>query len=464
MKKSCLEMHRKATLRLLAATSALLFSVCAANVTASPNELPDALQDADFYENGSPDPVKVELGKNLFFDKILSGNQNISCATCHHSLTDTGDGLSLPVGEGGAGLGVTRDTGTGADAIHERVPRNAPPVFNLGAREMQVLFHDGRVEVDGSQPSGFRSPAGNDLPLILDNVLAAQAMFPVTSGTEMAGQLGENAIADAAAAGDLPLVWELIAQRLRAIPGYVDLFLEVYPELGSADEITYAHAANAIAAFEAFAWRADNSPFDRYLRGQGSAMTPAQKRGMRLFYGKANCASCHSGAFQTDLQFHAIAMPQVGPGKGDNLDGYNDGHDDLGRERVTGDAADRLKFRTPPLRNVALTAPYGHAGAYDTLEAVIRHHLDPVAGITYYDPSQLTLPERDDLNLIDLVVMEDPARVAMIADHNELEPADLQEKDIADLVEFMHALTDPGSIDLRKDTPVRVPSGLTLAE
>ena len=185
---------------------------------------------------------------------------------------------------------------------------------------------------------------------------------------------------------------------------------------------------------------------------------------MSLFYGKANCASCHSGAFQTDLKFHAIAMPQIGPGKGDNFDGYSDGHDDFGRERVTGVGADRLKFRTPPLRNVALTAPYGHSGAYDTLEAVIRHHLDPVAGITDYDSSQLTLPARDDLVIIDHVVPDDPARVAMIADHNELEPIDLKEKDVADLVEFMHALTDPGSIDLRKDTPVRVPSGLTLAE
>jgi len=92
----------------------------------------------------------VELGKNLMFDKLLSGNLNISCASCHHSLTDTGDGLSPPVGEGGRGLGVTRDTGSGDDAIDERVPRNAPSVFNLGAHEFTVLFHDGRVDLDPS--------------------------------------------------------------------------------------------------------------------------------------------------------------------------------------------------------------------------------------------------------------------------------------------------------------------------
>jgi len=82
----------------------------------------------------------------LFYDKILSGTKNISCTTCHHALAETGDGLSLPVGEGGSGLGVTHDTGTEDDAIHERVPRNAPFIFNFGAYELEEMFHDGRVE------------------------------------------------------------------------------------------------------------------------------------------------------------------------------------------------------------------------------------------------------------------------------------------------------------------------------
>ncbi|MEE9413086.1 MAG: cytochrome-c peroxidase, partial [Methylococcales bacterium] len=164
-------------------------------------------EDTDFYNNGIPDEKKVELGKLLFFDKILSGNKNISCATCHHTLTDTGDGLSLPVGEGGQGLGLTRDTGSEENAIHARVPRNAPPVFNLGAKEFSRMFYDGRVEVSPDQPTGFRSPAGTDLPVGLDNVLAVQALFPVTSAEEMAGQVGENPQADAAAAGNLPAVW-----------------------------------------------------------------------------------------------------------------------------------------------------------------------------------------------------------------------------------------------------------------
>ncbi len=342
---------------------AVLFLLVVSNAHAHVKGLPLPVSHGDFYVDGHLDEVKVELGKLLFFDKILSGNRNIACATCHHGLTDTGDGLSLPIGEGARGLGVTRNTGTGNDAVIERVPRNAPPIFALGAKSMTALFHDGRVEVDDTQASGFRTPAGDELPLQLENVLAAQAMFPVSSPTEMAGQAGENTIADAAASGNLAGpdgVWAQIAERLRNIPEYVRLFDQVFGL--SQQEITYAHAANAISAFESSAWRADNSPFDLYLRGDKKALSKAAKKGLKLFYGKAGCSSCHSGKFQTDMQFHAIAMPQVGPGKGHG----SSGHEDFGRAGITGDESQRYHFRTPPLRNVALTGPWGHSGAFDS--------------------------------------------------------------------------------------------------
>ncbi len=452
---------------LLSATS-LLFAATLVQAKSNDDDAEDhghlltPVTDSDYYDNGTPEPAKVELGKFLFSDKILSGNQNISCATCHHALTDTGDGLSLPVGEGGRGLGVTRDTGFGDDAIHERVPRNAPPIFNLGAREFQRIFHDGRVEVDPTHPSGFRTPANDDLPSGLDNVLAVQAMFPVQSAAEMAGQAGENSIADAAAAGNLAGpegVWEQLAERLRAIPEYVDLFIEAFQDVHAAADISYVHAANAIAAFEASAWRADNSPFDRFLRGDRKALSRAAKRGMKLFYGKASCASCHQGPFQTDHEFHAIAMPQIGPGKGDGADG----RDDFGRERVTGDSADRYRFRTPTLRNVALTGPWGHDGAYNTLRAVVEHHLEPVNSLYDYDTHQAVMPSRDDLDAIDFVV-QNSARIDAIAAANELDLSQLRPHEIDALMEFLHALTDPASLDLRADVPGHLPSGLSLAE
>ncbi len=419
---------------------------------------PTAVSDRDYYDNGEPPAAKVELGRHLFFDKVLSGNFNISCASCHHSLTDTGDGLSLPVGEGGAGLGVTRDTGTGSDAVHERVPRNAPPVFNLGAREFEVMFHDGRLAVDPTQPQGFLSPAGADLPAGLDNVLAAQAMFPVTSGTEMAGQPGENPVADAAAAGDLPTIWALLADRLRELPGYVDLFQAAYPDINDPADITYVHAANAIAAFEASAWRADNSPLDRFLRGERGAMSQSARKGMRLFYGRAGCGGCHAGSFQTDHNFYAIAVPQIGPGKGDGVSG----HDDFGRERVTGLRSDRYRFRVPTLRNVALTGPWGHDGAFGSLEAMVRHHLDPVVSFEAYDRSQVTLPFREDLDAIDFLMHDDELARAEIAEACELRPKRLRERDIRALMDFLHALTDPASLDLRHDVPKSVPSGIPI--
>jgi len=426
------------------------------------NQLPPPSVDSNFYDNGSPAEAKVALGKFLFFDKILSGNKNIACSTCHHGLTDTGDGLSLPVGEGARGIGVTRDTGTGPDAIHERVPRNAPPLFTLGAIEIDTLFHDGRVEIDATQPSGFSTPAGDDLPLILENVLAAQAMFPVTSATEMAGQPGENPIADATAAGNLAGaggVWPQLADRLRAIPEYVSMFNEAFGI--TADQITYAHAANAISAFERVAWRADNTPFDRFLRGDRKAMSKSARKGMRLFYGKAGCSGCHSGTYLTDMQFHAIGMPQIGQGKGHGEYGY----EDMGRAAVTGDETQRYQFRTPPLRNVALTGPWGHSGAFDTLEGVVRHHLDPETSLDNYDCStEPRLPSRADLDAHDCFVMNDPALVMNIKDANELEKVHLTERKIAYLIDFLHALTDPDSVDIRNNVPRRVPSGLSLVD
>ncbi len=429
-------------------------------------QVPTAVTDADFY---NPDDLKVELGRLLMYDKILSGNKNISCATCHHSLTDTGDGLSLPVGEGGKGLGVTRNTGVKKNAIHERVPRNAPPVYNLGAQEFEVMFHDGRVSVNPDFPSSCETPVGFDLPANLENVLACQAMFPVTSATEMAGQEGENRIANATAAGKLAGrggVWHKLAKRLQRIPEYVDMFIAAFPDINAKQDIMYSHAANAIAAFEGVFWRADNSPFDQYLRGEANAMSANAIAGMNLFYnGDSNgnaCADCHSGKFQTDHSFHAIAMPQIGAGRGSNSPNKTGGHEDFGREQATGLPADILKFRTPNLRNVALTAPYGHAGAYNSLRAVVEHHLDPVNALYNYDQTQAVLPSRSDLDALDFITMNDPERVDFIALHNELDPMSYSNDDVDRIIDFLNALTDPGSIDLRNDVPSSVPSGLPM--
>lgn len=420
------------------------------------------ITDADFHEQ---DRAKAELGKLLFFDKVLSGNRNMSCATCHHPYMGTGDALSLPIGEGGQGLGRARTTGFDADAVHERVPRNSPGLFNLGAKEFVVMFHDGRVMMDATHPRGFITPAGLDLPSGLDSALAAQAMFPVTSGTEMAGQAGENSIADAAAQSNLAGhdgVWAQLAQRLQGIDEYVQLFTNAFDDIRSAEDITYVHAANAIAAFEGQAFRCTNSPFDQYLNGDPFALTDIQLSGKDLFYGKAGCVNCHSGKFQTDHQFHAIGVPQIGPGKGDNLPGYNDGRDDFGRERETKQISDRFKFRTPSLRQVTLTGPWGHSGAYNDLELMVRHHLSPLQYLEQYNPFQAELPSRIDLDALDFVAHSDPVRRKAIADAIELIPNDLSDLEIEQLMAFLNSLTDMSCLDYAQQIPIRVPSGLPL--
>ncbi|MGH9892389.1 MAG: cytochrome-c peroxidase, partial [bacterium] len=254
-----------------------------------------------------------------------------------------------------------------------------------------------------------------------------------------------------------------LVARLGAIPEYVDLFTAAFPEVGgTAANITIVHVGVAIGAFQAAAFRSDNSPFDRYLRGNSQAMSSGAVQGMQLFYGRAGCASCHSGIFQTDHGFHAIGMPQVGPGFGDGVGG----HEDFGREGVTGDSADRYRFRTPSLRNVALIGPWGHDGAFNSLRTVVEHHLDPVTSLTNYDRSQTVLPSRSDLDELDFIALDNPDITAAIIQAIEIEPPHpaLSERDIDRVIDFLHALTDPSAGDLRKTVPERVPSGLPLAE
>lgn len=425
--------------------------------------LPVALNNSDF-------PTRNEnleqLGKLLFFDKILSGNKNIACSTCHHPLAASGDGLSLSIGEGGAGLGIGRNVGKGKNLIHARIPRNAPPLFNIGTKEYTTMFHDGRVEVDQNQISGFRSPAGNNLPLnIFDNSLQVQAMFPVTSADEMAGNAGENAIADAGEKKDFVQVWTLLAKRLQSIPEYVTLFKRAFPtEIYQTKDISYAHAAVAIGAFEAAAFRCDNSRFDKYLRGDKQALTVSEIKGMNLFYGEAGCGVCHQGALQTDHNFHATAMPQIGSGKGDNQTGFNDGADDFGRERVTKNTVDRFRFRTPSLRMVSITAPWGHSGAYNNLRTMIKHELNPVEELNHYDTKQAVLPFDSKLSAKDFVVQNNPVRCNAITEASEITPSKISEQDLDSLIDFLHSLTDMDCVDLRRISPEKVPSKLSLTD
>lgn len=445
----------QAGIRTLVLLCGFAAQLLAPGVAAGP--LPKPVQDADYYFSGAPSPALVELGELLFFDKILSGNRNISCGSCHHTEHATGDGLALSIGEGGYGLGPERTPGEGSSQIRLRVGRNAQQLFNLGAREFTVLFHDGRVELSAESPHRFLTPVGGGLPAGLDNVLAAQALFPLVSPEEMAGQYGENPIADEVARGNIRGAWSLLEDRLRATPDYSELFAAAFTSQPGEARVSLVNAANAIAAFTAVRWRADDSPFDRYLRGDSDAMTEVGLAGMELFYGDAGCSSCHSGVFQTDHGFYSIGMPQVGPGKGHGFDG----HEDFGREAVTGNPAERYRFRTPSLRNVTETGPWGHSGAFSSLESVVRHHLEPEVLSPDFSLVRLK-PARADLDATDFLVMTDPQRSAGIASSSQAPSRTLDDEEVRHLLEFMISLRDESS--LGGHPPENVPSGLPVTD
>ena len=402
-------------------------------------------------EFAKPDLASVQLGQLLFYDPILSGNKNISCATCHHPRLGTSDGLSLGIGEGGVGLGADRKFDP-ENPPEQRVPRNSPGLWNLGATEFTSFFHDGRLETDPTQPYGIRSPLGQHMRPGFQSALAAQAMFPVLSPDEMAGHYSENGVSKAVRQGFFSQeggAWDIIAARVAAIPEYQGMFEDVAP----GKKITFVAIANAIADFVAFEWRADNSPFDQAMRG-GAALSEDADRGKHLFYGKAGCSSCHSGWFQTDHRYHAIAMPQIGPGKAARFE--NHVRDD-GRLRVTGDEADAFAFRTPSLRNVTLTAPYGHDGAYARLEDVVRHHLSPVAALRSYSIDKADLPDFSGVD--DQRALKDSDLVDAIARANTLPAIALSDAEVDAILSFLASLEDPAE---RLGVPDRVPSGLPV--
>ena len=414
------------------------------------------------------DTPLARLGQALFFDPILSGDQNISCATCHHPSLAMTDARVLPIGAGGSELGPLRgfvndvtlspdappsrlqdsmmDPATGTVTIHnpfigQFVPRNSPTVLN--AALLPVQFWDGRVESHAlNQPVTTQDEAVNTFGMT--DALAAQALFPVTSQHEMAG----------ATLGDLTPqeIRNALIARLQAIPAYRELFTAVW----GTHEITAVQIAATIAAFERRFIFTD-APWDAYLDSETEALTDQQKRGALLFFGElnpdVNCVQCHNGDLFTDLNYHNILAPQLGPGKGIG----ENGREDWGRGLVSFDHRDQYSFRTPGLRNVALTAPYLHSGAYATLETTIQHHANIWNSAANYDPS-LHLPPA----YYSSARSFEPDKQAHSAATQLRDGLPLSAQDVADLTAFLHALTDPAATDLIDFVPDAVPSGLPL--
>jgi cytochrome c peroxidase len=387
-------------------------------------------------------PALVALGQVLAFDPLLSGTRDISCMTCHVPGFGTGDGKSLSIGQGGTGLGPTRSHPQGVF-----IPRNAPPLFNLA--DMRRLFWDGRVEIDGQ--GQLRTPAGAHITDEMKKVfefgaISALGMFPVTNRFEMRGFSGNElaAIPDA----NFTAIWQGLMARLGAVGEYRGMFLSAYPGTRFED-MTFAHASNAIAAFFIDQLSSAKSPWDRFLAGNDRALSLKQLEGAKTFLG-LRCVLCHNGATFSDQEFHNVAVAQVGPGQGNGFEQ----RDDFGRMNVSGSATDIYRFRTTPLRNVELTGPYGHDGSILDLREFIEHYSESHLKLLAFDDSKLepllrgtTVP-----NANDILLTRDPILEGVVL------PSDFVDR----LMDFMGALTDASARNLNHVIPLRVPSGLPV--
>ena len=344
-----------------------------------------------------------ELGRLLFWDPILSGNRDIACATCHHPEFAYADGRPLSLGVGSVGLGPARTDTTGG--VIPVVKRNAHTILNVGFNGLDDNWRR-REAFDGTVASVNQENA----PMFWDNrvrSLELQALEPIKSFEEMRGRAYPE---------DEAL--DRVVARLEAIPEYVALFERAF---GRGTSVTSLRLGEAIAAFER-TLIAMNSPFDRFRGGDRDALSEEQRRGMEEF-DDAGCDRCHDGVMFSDFDLHAEGVAE---------------HPLL----ESADAGDgRFRFRTPTLRNVALTAPYMHNGTLETLEDVLR----------FYDNGRSENPnvsnagrrrQRDGLPRL--------SRSFRRVD-------DMNEREMASIVAFLGALTDP---DFDRTIPARVPSGL----
>lgn len=388
---------------------------------------------------------KAQLGMKLFFTKALSGNLDVACVTCHHPLLGGGDNLSLSIGVDAADPDVLGHSRVLMGSQSPGVPRNAPTTFNIGLCQ-QFMFHDGRL---GKVSGGINTPdvqypqvdpnAGN-------NLVQAQARFPVTSSAEMRGKSFDKD-------GTSQSCRELLAGRLggyRKAPKaltreearyWITQFRKVYPDAKSSPSslVTEQRIAEALGEYE----RSQvfvNSPWRNYVQGDLEAISETAKQGALLFFsardkGGFDCVSCHRGDFFTDEGFYNVLIPAIGPGKHDG-NGVGERLLDRGRELVTGQEDDRSRFRTPSLLNVAVTGPWGHNGAYTTLSGVVRHMLNPFEAAVKYDTAQLRQPN------IQTGEWRENLR-DMLHRNSDLAGQNFADKDVRQLVTFLETLTDP---------------------
>lgn len=293
----------------------------------------DTQQEASSYDWGLPaglpapmvpanNPMsaqKVELGRHLFYDKRLSGNQTTSCGTCHEQARAFTDGRAQAKGSTGD--------------LH---PRSSMSLTNVAY-----------------------VPALNWANPLIDT-LEEQALIPMF-GTDPV----ELGLADRD--GEM-------LERLRQDARYRELFSAAFP--GDEDPFTLQRVVQALASFQR-SLLSFGAPYDRYVHGEQDALTPQQKRGMEIFFSEqAECFHCHGGFNFSDTVDHQALVFQETAFHNNGLPEQS-----LGLFEVTLQPGDEGRFRAPSLRNIAVTAPYMHNGSLETLEEVVEHYAQGGAGV-----------------------------------------------------------------------------------
>ena len=331
-----------------------------------------------------------ELGRALFFDSRLSGTREVSCATCHSRDLGSTDGNSLAIGIGGNGIGKDRQNSNPVKAL--LVPRNTLALDDRSQKEFTRLFWDGRVQVN--QYGVIESPLGEKLPEGFEDQLAVAAVLPISEQDEMLGRAEVTSHHQYYHGGLITTeadhnyiertlnVFDNIIPRLVGSENqnrqayqeqYLDLFTAAYPNI-SANDFNITHVGNALAKYIKFAFALSPSHWDKYLSGRYDYISSETKQGAMIFLGKGRCYACHSGKYFTDMEFHSLAIPQGKVGRNGN-------YLDYGRAAATSKASDLYLFRTPPLRNVSKSSPYGHNGAFKDLDSIIKHHFNPIPSL-----------------------------------------------------------------------------------
>ncbi len=362
----------------------VIAGLCRAAATGVAQPASRALPDEVRHPATNPsDARKVELGRLLFWDPILSGRKDVACATCHHPEFGYAESLDVSIGVNGLGLGSRR---------RFDVPNAVPFV----KRNSQTILN---VAFNGIDQSGQYDPAR--APMFWDlraASLEAQALEPIKSFEEMRGDAYSEAEA-----------LDAVTARLAAVAEYRTLFNRAF---GGARPVTAENLGKALAAFER-TLNATNSPFDRYMRGDLTAMTNEQIRGMEQF-DRVGCANCHSGPMFSDFKPHVLGVP-----------------DNAKLSASDAGIAGNYAFRTPSLRNLRSTGPYMHNGAFQTLQEVLG----------FYRTGRRR-PQNSNVRSDQL----DPLLAQVNVGRGRF-----------DILAFLNALNDDG---FDKEIPSRVPSGL----